>query len=79
MRVVKKSDALVRGNYRDLKMMDHVMKTIKRMVEAIIKRNINIDEMQCGFMPGRCTTDIHSTPIARELHGCQQSTIRGLC
>ena len=37
--------------------MDHVMKTVERLVEALIKRNINIDEMQCGFMPGCCTTD----------------------
>ena len=29
--------------------MDHLMKTVER--------NINIDEMQCGFMPGCCTTD----------------------
>ena len=26
-------------------------------MEALIKRNINIDEMPCGFMPGRCTID----------------------
>ena len=40
-----------------LKMMDHVMKSIERVVKALIRRNINIDEMQFGFMPGRCTTD----------------------
>ena len=52
-----KGDALVRSNYKDLKLIDHVMKTVERVVEALIRRNINIDEMQCGFMPERCTTD----------------------
>ena len=45
------------NNYRGLKLMDHVMKTVERVVEALVIRDINIDEMQCGFMPGRCTTD----------------------
>ena len=52
-----KGDALVRGNYRGLKLMDDVMKTVERVVEALIRKSINIDEMQCGFMPGCCTTD----------------------
>ena len=47
-----KGDALVRGNYRGLKLMDHLMKTVERVVEAL-RRNMNIDEMQCGFMSGR--------------------------
>ena len=44
-----KDDVLVRGNYRSLQLMDHLMKTVERVVEALI-RNINIDEMQNGFM-----------------------------
>ena len=52
-----KGDALVRGNYRGLKLIIHLMKTVERVVEALIRKNINIDEMQCDFMPGCCTTD----------------------
>ena len=44
-----KGDALERGNYRGLKLLDHVMKGIERV--------ISIDDMQFGFMPDRGTTD----------------------
>ena len=52
-----KGDALERGNYRGLKLLDQVMKCIERVVEKIIRERISIDEMQFGFMPGRGTTD----------------------
>ena len=44
-------DALERGNYRGLKLLDHVMKGMER------RERISIDDMQFGFMPGRGTTD----------------------
>ena len=52
-----KGDALVRGNYRGLKLLEHVMKVLERIVETQIKSSIKIDDMQFGFMPGRDTTD----------------------
>lgn len=52
-----KGDALERGNYRGLKLLDHVMKTTERIIENIIRDRINIDEMQFGFVPGRGTSD----------------------
>ena len=52
-----KGDALERGNYRSLKLLDHVMKGIERVIEKIIRERISIDDMQFGFMPGRGTTD----------------------
>ena len=52
-----KGDALVRGNYRGLKLIDQVMKVLERVVEQFIREKILIDEMQFGFMPGRGTTD----------------------
>ena len=51
-----KGDALERGNFRGLKLLDHVVKGIERVIEKII-REISIDDMQFGFMPGRGTTD----------------------
>ena len=51
-----KGDALERGNYRGLKLLDHVMKGIERVIERIIRERISIDDMQFGFMPGRGTT-----------------------
>ena len=46
-----------RGNYRGLKLLDHVLKVIERVVEKIMREQVNIDDMQFGFMPGRGTTD----------------------
>ena len=52
-----KGDALERGNYRGLKLLDHVMKGIEGVIEKIIRERISIADMQFGFMPGRGTTD----------------------
>ena len=43
-----KGDALGRGNYRGLKLLEHVMK---------IREKVHIDNMQFGIMRGRGTTD----------------------
>ncbi len=52
-----KGDALDVGNYRGLKLLDHVMKVTERVTEKIIRDMVHIDDMQFGFMPGRGTTD----------------------
>ena len=33
------------------------MKVLERLVEGLIRQRVEIDEMQCGFMSGRGTTD----------------------
>ena len=48
-----KGDALNRGNYRSLKLIEQVMKVL----EGLIRQRVEIDEMQCGFMSGDGTTD----------------------
>ena len=53
-----KSDTLDRGNYRGLKLLEHVMKVIERVVEKLIRESVSINESQFGFMSGRGTTDI---------------------
>ena len=52
-----KGDALNRGNYRGLKLINQVMKGLERVVEILIRQRVEIDEMQCGSMSGRDTTD----------------------
>ena len=52
-----KGDALNRSNYRFLKLIKQVMKVLERVVEGLIRQRVEIDEMQCGFMSGRGTTD----------------------
>ena len=51
-----KGDALNRPNYRGLKLIDQVMKVLERVVKVLSDRVV-IDDMQCGFMQGRGTTD----------------------
>ena len=53
----EKGDALIRDNYRGLKLFDHVMKEIERVMEKIIRERVFIDDIQFGFMPGRGKTD----------------------
>ena len=52
-----KDDALLRGNYRGLKLQEQVMKILEHILNVIIRQQVCIDEMQFGFMPGRGTTD----------------------
>ena len=52
-----KGAALERGNYRALKLTDQVMKLLERVLDSYIRKMVNIDEMQFGFVPGRGTTD----------------------
>ena len=52
-----KGDALNRGNYRGLKLIEQVMKVLERVVEGLIRQRVEIDEMQFGFMSGCGTTD----------------------
>ena len=52
-----KGDALDRGNYRGLKLTDHVMKLVEHVLERRIRKMVDIDEMQFGFVSGRSATD----------------------
>ena len=44
-----KGDALNRGNYRGLKLIEQVMKVLERVVEGLVMQRVEIDEMQCGL------------------------------
>ena len=43
--------------YRRVKLLDHTMKIVEKVLERRIRELVNIDSMQFGFMPGRGTTD----------------------
>ena len=51
-----KDETLGRGNYRDLKLTDQVMKLHEQVLDSYIREMVNINEMQLGFVPGRGTT-----------------------
>ena len=62
-----KVDAVERGNFRGLKLLDHLMKVFERVIEKYIREAVNIDDMQFGFMPGKGTMDaIFITRIMQE-------------
>ena len=62
-----KGDAIEHGNFRGLKLLDHLMKVFEIVSEKYIREAVNIDDMQFGFMPGKGTMDaIFITCIVQE-------------
>ena len=45
-----KRDALECGSYRGIKLLEHVMKILERVIEGWVKRVVKIDDMQFGFI-----------------------------
>ena len=52
-----KGDPLDCGSYRAIKLLEHGMKVLERVLEKRIRQKLKIDKMQFGFMPGRGMTD----------------------
>ena len=52
-----KGDVRNCNTYRGVKLLEHAMKIVERVLERRIRELVNIDSMQFGFMPGRRTTD----------------------
>jgi hypothetical protein len=52
-----KGDALDCGTYRRIRLLEHVMKVLERVVEARVRKIVEITDMQFGFMVGKGTTD----------------------
>ena len=66
-----KGEDLDRGNYWGLKLTEHILKVIVRIIKDFIRNIVKIDDMQFGFMPGRGT--INATFIVRQI---QEAYIR---
>ena len=45
------------GSYRGIKLLEHAMKVVERIFEHRIRQQVEIDDMQFGFMKGKGTTD----------------------
>ena len=52
-----KGDALECGSYRGIKLVEHAMKVLERVIERRVRNIVKIDSMQFGFMAGKSTTD----------------------
>ena len=45
------------GSYRAIKLLEHRMKVLERVLERRLRMKVNIDGMQFGFMSGKGTVD----------------------
>ena len=52
-----KGDARECGSYRGVKLLEHGLKVMERVVEKRLRNLVKINDMQCGFMPGKGTVD----------------------
>ena len=55
------------GAYRGVKLLEHAMKIVERVLENRIRELVMIDAMQFGFMPGKGTT--YAFFILRRMQG----------
>ena len=53
-----KGDVMDCGAYRGVKLLEHAMKIVERVLEKRIRELVKVDDMQFGFMPGKGTTDV---------------------
>ena len=52
-----KGDVLECASYRGIKLTDHVMKVLERLIEKKVKSRVDVDGMQFGFTSGKGTMD----------------------
>ena len=52
-----KGDAMNCGAYREVKLLEHAMKIVEKLLEKRMRRMVKVDEMQFGFMPGKGALD----------------------
>ena len=52
-----KGDAINCGAYRGVKLLEHAMKIVEKVLEKRMRRMVKVDEMQFGFMPRKGTID----------------------
>ena len=55
--VKEKSDVMSCGSYRGVKLLEHAVKIVERVLRRRIRTPISLNKMQFGFMPGKVTMD----------------------
>ena len=53
----KKGSVMDCASYRGVKLLEHGMKVVERLLEKRLRRLVKFDQMQFGFMPSRSTVD----------------------
>ena len=46
------------GSYKRVKLLEHAMKVVKRVLERQVRTLVNLNKIQFGFMPGKGTVDV---------------------
>ena len=52
-----KGDLMECGSYRGIKLLEHAMKVMERIFKHRIRQQIEVDDMQLGFMKGKGTNN----------------------
>ena len=53
----KKGSIMDCASYRGVKLLEHGMKVVERLLEKKLRRLVKVDQMQFGFMPAKSTVD----------------------
>jgi hypothetical protein len=71
-----KGDPMDCSSYRGIKLLEHAMKVLERVLAKRIREQVTIDDMQFGFRPGKGTTD--AIFIVRQLQEKHQAKRKNL-
>ena len=52
-----KGDVRDYGAYRGMKLLEHGMKEVESVLERRLRNMVTVNEMQCGFTPGKEMVD----------------------
>ena len=52
-----KGDVRDSGAYRGVKLLEHRMTVVERVFERRLRNVMTVNEMQCGFLPGKGSVD----------------------
>ena len=51
----RKGDAMSCESYRGVKLLEHAMKIVEKVLKKRLRRVVKVNEMQFGFIPGKGT------------------------
>ena len=66
----QKGDSMECGSYREVKLLEHALKLLERVLEKRLRELVQVDSMQCRFMKGNDVVLHHTLPIFMGLGWC---------
>ena len=76
-----KGDILDCKQYRVIKLLEHGLKVLERVLDERVRKMIEVDPRQFGFMPGKSTVDaiFHCKTVDGEGNRGKFRVILGFC